>query len=160
MNPLRNPYAPGAGTPPPILAGRDDLAQTAELALARVKGGLHAKAFIAVGLRGVGKTVVLNKVLRLADDQGYESAYIEAYDEIRLPDALAKALRPIVLRLNRSEAALATARRAMGALRSFAAAFKISIGGVDIGVSPEEGTADSGDLSVRPGSYCCLAEPS
>jgi hypothetical protein len=148
MNPLRNPYAPGAGTPPPILAGRDDLVQTAELALARVKGGLHAKSFIAVGLRGVGKTVVLNKVLNLADDQGYESAYIEAYDEIRLPDALAKALRPIVLRLNRSEAALETARRAMGALRSFAAAFKISIGGVDIGVSPDEGTADSGDLTA------------
>jgi hypothetical protein len=148
MDPLRNPYAPGAGTPPPILAGRDDLVETAELALARVRRGLPAKSFIAVGLRGVGKTVVLNKVQRLADDQGYESAYIEAYDEVRLADALAKALRPILLRLNRIEAASETARRALRALRSFASAFKVNIGGVDIGVEPEEGTADSGDLTT------------
>lgn len=148
MDPLRNPYAPGAGTPPPILAGRDDLVQTAELALARVKRGSAAKSFIAVGLRGVGKTVVLNKVQRLADDQGYESAYIEAYDEIRLPEVLAKALRPILLRLNRLEAVSAAAKRALRTLRSFASAFKINIGGVDIGVEPEEGAADTGDITV------------
>jgi hypothetical protein len=148
MDPLRNPYAPGAGTPPPILAGRDDLVQTAELALARVKRGSAAKSFIAVGLRGVGKTVVLNKVQHLADDQGYESAYIEAYDEIRLPEVLAKALRPILLRLNRLEAVSAAAKRALRTLRSFASAFKINIGGVDIGVEPEEGAADTGDITV------------
>lgn len=100
MDPLRNPYAPGAGSPPPILAGRDDLVHTAELALSRVRAGRHAKSFIAVGLRGVGKTVVLNKVQTLADEQEYHSAYIEAFDEMRLADALARALRPVLLKLD------------------------------------------------------------
>ena len=71
MDAKRNPYAPGAGTPPPILAGRDDLVAKADLVLARARDGRAAKSFIAVGLRGVGKTVVLNKVRDLADGQGY-----------------------------------------------------------------------------------------
>ncbi len=148
MDPRRNPYAPGAGTPPPILAGRDDLVQTAELALARVKEGLAAKSFIAVGLRGVGKTVVLNKVQRLAEDHGYESAYIEAFDDIKLADTLAKALRPILLRLNRIAAAGDAAVRALRVLRSFASAFKVNIGGFDVGIDLEQGSADTGDLST------------
>ena len=70
MDPAKNPYAPGAGTPPPLLAGRDDLVLTAKLALERAREGRPAKSFVAVGLRGVGKTVVLNKVQELADQLG------------------------------------------------------------------------------------------
>jgi AAA ATPase domain len=148
MDPLRNPYAPGAGTPPPILAGRDDLVRTVELALARVKRGLPAKSFIAVGLRGVGKTAVLNKVQQLAEDQGYESIYIEAYDEVRLAEVIARALRPVLLRLNRRAAAGDAGRRALRTLRDFASAFKVNIGGIEIGMEPAEGIADSGDLTA------------
>jgi hypothetical protein len=147
MDPRNNPYAPGAGTPPPILAGRDDLVQTADIALARVRQRRPAKSFIAVGLRGVGKTVVLNKVQDLAEAQNYHAAYIEAYDEMKLPDALAKALRPILLRLDRIAGTQEAAGRALRILRNFASAFKVSFGGVDLGISADEGTADTGDLA-------------
>lgn len=73
MDPATNPYAPGAGTRPPLLAGRDDLVATATLALSRARAGRHAKSFVAVGLRGVGKTVVLNNVHELAQEQDYTS---------------------------------------------------------------------------------------
>jgi AAA ATPase domain len=148
MDSRRNPYAPGAGSPPPILAGRDDLVRNAELALDRVRNGRHSKSFIAVGLRGVGKTVVLNKVQALADAQGYRSVYIEAHDDMRLADALVKALRPMLLRLDRAAGVKDAAERALGALRSFASAFKVEIQGMSFGVTPEEGTADSGDLAA------------
>jgi hypothetical protein len=148
MDPRRNPYAPGAGSPPPILAGRDDLVETADLALYRVRNDLHAKSFIAVGLRGVGKTVVLNKVQQLAENQGYRSAYIEAYDDMPLADAVVKSLRPILLRLDRVAGAKDAAKRGLGVLRNFASAFKVEFFGVGVGVNSEEGTADTGDLAV------------
>ncbi len=148
MDPRRNPYAPGAGSPPPILAGRDDLVAGAELALARVRAGRHAKSFIAVGLRGVGKTVILNKVQDLADELGYQSVYIEAYDDVALPDALSKGLRPALLRLDRMAGAQDVARRGLRILRSFAGTFRVSIQGFDLSIAPEEGTADTGDLAT------------
>lgn len=148
MDPKHNPYAPGAGSPPPILAGRDDLVAGAELALERVRNGRHSKSFIAVGLRGVGKTVVLNKVQNLADDLGYQSIYIEAYDDVALPDVLSKGLRPVLLRLDRMAGAQEVAKRGLRVLRSFVSAFRVSIQGLDLSVAPEEGTADTGDLAA------------
>ena len=148
MDPRRNPYAPGAGSPPPILAGRDDLVATADLALDRVRNRRHAKSFIAVGLRGVGKTVVLNKVQALADEQGYRSVYIEAYDDMQLADALVKALRPTLLQADRMAGTKDAAQRALGTLRNFASAFKVDVFGVGVGVAPVEGIADTGDLAA------------
>ena len=55
MDPRRNPYAPGAGAPPPELAGRDTLIEDAAIALDRIRNGLTAKSMLLVGLRGVGK---------------------------------------------------------------------------------------------------------
>ncbi|MGH7104002.1 MAG: hypothetical protein ACREFJ_16580 [Acetobacteraceae bacterium] len=130
MDPKRNPYAPGAGSPPPILAGRDDLVAGAELALARVRAGRHARSFIAVGLRGVGKTVILNKVQDLADDLGYRSVYIEAYDDVALPDALSKGLRPALLRLDRMAGAQDLAKRGLRIPRNFAGTFRVSSKGL------------------------------
>src|SRR5437867_4464870 len=101
MDPAKNPYAPGAGTPPPLLAGRDDLVGTAALALARAKEGRHAKSFVAVGLRGVGKTVVLNKVHQLADEQGYYVASIEAHDDESLAGLLVPQLRTLLIKISR-----------------------------------------------------------
>ena len=148
MDAKRNPYAPGAGTPPPILAGRDDLVAKADLVLARARDGRAAKSFIAVGLRGVGKTVVLNKVRDLAEGQGYQSVFIEAYDEIRLADAISKALRGVLLKLDRMEGAKELTRQGLRVLRGFASAFKVNFQGVEFGIEPEPGTADSGDLAV------------
>lgn len=84
------------------------------MALDRIQLGRPAKGFIAVGLRGVGKTVIMNEVQKIAETERFHSIYIEAYDEIRLPKALAKALRPIVLKLSRREAAHHLAVRAWG----------------------------------------------
>ena len=62
MDPVKNPYAPGAGSPPPELAGRQDVIQEAEIALRRLVVGNHSQSPILVGLRGVGKTVLLVKI--------------------------------------------------------------------------------------------------
>lgn len=147
MDPLRNPYTPNAGTPPPTLAGRDGLLEEAKIALGRIRFGRPAKGFIAVGLRGVGKTVIMNEVQQLAEAEGFPSIYIEAFDEIRLSDVLAKAIRPILLKFSRKEAAQALVARAMSGLRNFAAAFNVSFHDFEISVKPEEGLADTGDIT-------------
>ncbi len=59
MDPRTNPYAPGAGTPPPEMAGRDSLIESAAVALDRIGNGLSALSLVMYGLRGVGKTVLL-----------------------------------------------------------------------------------------------------
>ncbi|NPD67337.1 ATP-binding protein [Lichenicola cladoniae] len=148
MDATLNPYAPGAGTPPPTLAGRDKLLESARIALARIRIGRPAKSFIAVGLRGVGKTVIMNEVQKIAEAEQFHSIYIEAYDEIRFPEVLAKALRPILLKLSRKEAAHHLAVRAWAGLRNFASAFDISFQGIDVSVKTEEGLADTGDITA------------
>ena len=148
MDASRNPYAPGAGTPPPTLAGRTLLLDAARVALERIRLGRPAKSFIAVGLRGVGKTVIMNEVQKIAEDERFHSIYIEAYDEIRLPDVLAKALRPVLLKISRREAAHHLAQRAWAGLRNFASAFDVSIQGFDLSVKAEEGLADTGDITA------------
>jgi hypothetical protein len=144
----RNPYAPGAGTPPPTLAGRDALLEAAKLALERIHIGRPAKSFIAVGLRGVGKTVIMNQVQQLAESEHFQSIYIEAFDEIRLPDALTKALRPVLLKISKKEAMHDLAARALAGLRNFAGAFSVSYQGFDMSVKTEEGLADTGDITA------------
>jgi predicted AAA+ superfamily ATPase len=101
LDPRRNPYAPGAGTPPPELAGRDDLIERAAIALDRIRDGRSARSFILYGLRGVGKTVLLNRIRLDAEARGFASVRIEAPEERSLPALLAPALRATLLRLNR-----------------------------------------------------------
>jgi hypothetical protein len=62
MDPVTNPYAPGAGTPPPELAGRDELRERMRVSLARVRAGLPTKSILMVGLRGVRRTVLLDRI--------------------------------------------------------------------------------------------------
>ena len=71
MDPALDPYAPGAGTPPPELTGRGPLLENARIALTRTRNRLPTKSFILVGLRGVGKTVLLNRVEDQARSAGY-----------------------------------------------------------------------------------------
>ena len=67
MDRRTNPYAPGLGTPPPELVGRDALIEDAAIALDRLRGGLAAKSILMIGLRGVGKTVLLNRLVADAE---------------------------------------------------------------------------------------------
>lgn len=148
MESTLNPYAPGAGTKPPLLAGREDLVEAATLALARAKRGLHGKSLIAVGLRGVGKTVVLNRVQELAEDDNYIVVYMEAHDDASLASLLIPKLRQALIKISRSEKSKAYGRKALGVLRNFANAVGVKVGEIEIGFDFGEfdGTADSGDI--------------
>lgn len=147
MDPLRNPFSPGAGAPPPALAGRDEIIQAAKIALARIRLGRPEKSQLLLGLRGVGKTVLLNKLNDLAEQDGYLSAQLEAPEGQRLAEYLAPALKRVLLQLSKVEKAKEVASKAMGALRGFASAFKVSIGAVEFGVT-EPQAADSGSLEL------------
>lgn len=165
MDPVRNPFAPGAGSQPPELAGRDDIIQAAEIAIQRVLIGRHQKSQILLGLRGTGKTVLLNKIEGLAESHRHITSFIEAPEGRPLADLLYPKIHQVLRKLSMVEDAKAKAHQAMRALRSFAGAFKISVGDLSLSVDPEVGVADSGsladdlsDLFVRVGETAKVAE--
>lgn len=148
MDPRQNPYAPGAGYPPPELAGRDKLVENAAIALDRIRAGRSAKSLIMVGLRGVGKTVLLNRMRLDADSAGHFTIWIEVPEDRSLPGILAPALKVGLLKLDRIAGAAAGAKRALRALAGFIGVMKVKYGDVEVGVDldPEAGLADTGDL--------------
>ncbi|MDP3139289.1 MAG: ATP-binding protein [Burkholderiaceae bacterium] len=148
MDPVRNPFAPGAGTPPPELAGRDELRATLRVALERARIGRPAKSAMLVGLRGVGKTVLLDRVRMDAEAGGIHTVRVEAPEGRSLPALLAPQLRQALLRLSQVEAAKALAIRGLRALTGFAKKLKMSYGDIEVGYDYEEepGLADNGDL--------------
>ena len=119
MDPIRNPFAPGAGTPPPELAGRDEVREQVRIALERVRRGLPAKSILMVGLRGVGKTVLLDRMRENAEGIGIHTMRIEAPENRSLPAVLAPQLRLALLRLSANARAKDLARRALRALAGF-----------------------------------------
>ena len=148
MDPIRNPYAPGAGTPPPELAGRDELREQVRVAIERLRLGLPAKSLLMVGLRGVGKTVLLDRMRDDAEASGIHTLRIEAPEGRSLPALLAPQLRQALLRLSRQQAAKAMAQRALRALAGFAKSLKLKYDDIEVGLDfdPEPGLADNGDL--------------
>jgi hypothetical protein len=148
MDPIRNPYAPGAGTPPPELAGRDELRETARVALARVRARRPAKSVLMVGLRGVGKTVLLDRLRDDAEVAGIQTMRAEAPESRSLPAILAPELRQVLLKLSRSEKARDRAQRALRGLAGFVSALRMTYGDIEVGLDckPESGLADNGDL--------------
>ncbi|MFN5588811.1 MAG: ATP-binding protein [Holosporales bacterium] len=152
MDKATNPFAPGAGTTPPELAGRQDILEHIRIALARIRNGLAEKSMILIGLRGVGKTVLLNEMEKMAQNSGYQTALIEATENRirkRLSDILVPHLRRILLHLDRDSRLSTKVKSALRALQSFASQLKINLGGVEIAIAePEPGIADSGDLET------------
>ena len=146
MDPVRNPFAPGAGSQPPELAGRDEIIEKAEIAIKRVLHGRQDKAQILLGLRGVGKTVLLNNIEQVAAENRHVTSFIEAPEKKRLVELLYPKMHQAIRQLSLVDAAKAAAHSALRALRGFASAFKIKIGDVSISVDPEKGVADSGNL--------------
>jgi hypothetical protein len=148
MDPIRNPYAPGAGSPPPELAGRDIVRENIRIALERVRQGRSAKSMLMVGLRGVGKTVLLERMRSDAEASGLLTARLEAPEGRSLPALLAPDLRLALLRLSRNERARDLAERGLRALAGFAKALKIRFNDIEIGFDQpaEPGLADNGDL--------------
>jgi len=148
MDPIKNPYSPGAGSPPPELAGRDKVRDQAHIAMARIKIGNPAKSVLMVGLRGVGKTVLLDKIRQDADASGMQTIRMEAPEERSLPALLAPPLRLALLKLSRVEHAKAVAEKGLKALAGFAKALKVKFEDIEVGLDfdPEPGLADNGDL--------------
>ncbi|MGC4117262.1 MAG: ATP-binding protein [Myxococcales bacterium] len=146
MDAKQNPFAPGAGTQPPELAGRSGTITDAEVAIGRAKGGLSSKSQLLLGLRGVGKTVLLNRAAEIAETEHCLTVSLEAPESEDLAEMLVPPLRSALYRLSATEKARQAAQRSLGVLRSFAAAFKVKVGGIEFGVQPQTGTADSGNL--------------
>ena len=148
MDAIANPYAPGAGTPPPELAGRDELREQVRVAVERLRRGLPSKSILMVGLRGVGKTVLLDRMRDDAEASGIHTLRIEAPEGRSLPALLAPELRVALLRLSRNEHAKALGERALRALAGFARALKVKFHDIEVGLDfePEPGLADNGDL--------------
>jgi hypothetical protein len=150
MDPYSNPFNPGAGVSPPELAGRADVLEQAVTAAERIKRGRHAKSLMILGLRGVGKTVLLNEIGKQAVDRGYLVEQVEARDGEDLRQLLAHALRRVLLQLDRSAQAIEAVKKGLRVLRSFIGTVTVTAAGVEIGlgVDPETGLADSGDLEA------------
>jgi len=150
MDPRLNPYAPGAGTPPPELAGRDELVTRGAVALDRIRGRRAARSLILYGLRGVGKTVLLNRIRLDSEARGLITVPIEAPEGRSLPAILTPTLRSALFRLSRREAAKAGLGKALRALGSFARALKLKYDDIEVGLDLdyERGLADSGELET------------
>ncbi|HEY3285093.1 MAG TPA: ATP-binding protein [Armatimonadota bacterium] len=161
MDPIKNPFSPGAGSPPPELVGRDPILEQARILLGRAKHGRPEKSLLLTGLRGVGKTVLLNEIERRARDDGYQTVSIEAYEEKPLGPLLAPHLTKLLHALNRLAGVGSKVKRGYRVLRSFLGGLKISYGDLSIGldVDPEPGSADSGDLEMDlPELFVAVAE--
>ena len=147
MDPVRNPYSPGAGTAPPALVGRDEHLERMSVAVQRLTAGRAERSVILTGLRGVGKTVLLNEFGRIAETQRWIHEHIEATEDIDLARSLAVAARTALLRLSMSGRFKERARRGLGVVRSFLKVRYTAPGGdLSIDVEPFHGVADSGDL--------------
>ena len=148
MDPVRNPFAPGAGAPPPELAGRSELIGTVSVALQRVRLGRPTKSILLIGLRGVGKTVLLDRMRTDAEATGIHTLRVEAPENRSLPALLAPQLRQSLLRLSHIENAKAFATRALRGLAGFAKALKVKFADIEVGFDydAESGLADNGDL--------------
>ena len=150
MNPILNPYTPGAGTQPSELVGRDELREDARVALARITLGRPSKSLVMVGLRGVGKTVLLDRIREDAEAQGIHTLQIEAPENLSLPSILAPQLRSVLIRLSHKSRAQKFAQRALRGLAGFATALKVKYQDIEVGLDfdPEPGLADNGNLGI------------
>jgi hypothetical protein len=161
MDKIRNPFSPGAGSPPPELAGRDGILEQARVLLGRVLAKRPEKSLLLTGLRGVGKTVLLNEIEHMAQDAGYRTILVEAHEGKSLAVLLAPHLRRLLFDLDRIAGAGDKVRRGMAVLKSFVGAIKVKVGDIDIGldIEPETGAADSGDLEVDlPSLFMAVGE--
>jgi hypothetical protein len=148
MDPRINPYAPGAGTLPPELSGRDDIIEKVSIQLDRCKNGLAFRGFLMVGLRGVGKTVLLTRLAQEAEAKHFAVVSIETPEKRSLPALLIPSLRTALIKLNLVSAAGDIGKKALRVLGGFVNAMKIKYEDIEFGLDlgNEPGIADSGDF--------------
>ena len=150
MDPIKNPFSPGAGSPPPELAGRAPILEQVRILLGRVFLGKPEKSLMLTGLRGVGKTVLLNEARRMAQEAGYRTVLIEAHEDKALGLLIAAPLKTVFFELDRLALAGDRVKRGLRVLRSFLGGLKVKMGDVELGldIDPETGAADSGDIEI------------
>lgn len=161
MDKIRNPFSPGAGSPPPELAGREDIVEQARVLFGRIQAKRPEKSLLLTGLRGVGKTVLLNEMDRIAQGTGYRTLLVEAHEKKPLAALLVPHLRRLLYDLDRLAGAGAKVKRGLAVLKSFIGSIKVSVGEIEVGldIDPETGAADSGDLEVDvPNLFTAIAE--
>lgn len=161
MDPIRNPFSPGAGAPPHELVGREGILRQAEILLGRIREKRPEKSMLLTGLRGVGKTVLLNEIERRAKQKDCLTILIEAHEDKPLAILLAPYLRTMLYELDRIANASYKARHALAVLKSFLNGVKVSVGEVSVGldIEPALGSADSGDLEADlPNLLLAVAE--
>ncbi len=152
MDPIRNPYAPGAGQRPPELAGRDEQLQTFDVVLQRVAKGRPERSLILTGLRGVGKTVLLNALRGQAVRAGWGTGKFEARPDQTLRRPIAAAAHVAVRELGHTQADQVD--HVLGVVKSFAQRETAPNAklrdrwnpGIDASAVP--GRADSGDIEI------------
>jgi AAA ATPase-like protein len=145
MDELRNPYRPGAGTPPPALIGRDELINRFGVIIRRALIGRPDKSLMPIGLRGVGKTVLLNRFCEIAGQEGFATAFIEAPETGDFRTLLAMKLRRVLLDLRRNRVTEAVLK-ALKVLKAFS--LQLPDGpSMTLDVEPLLGSADSGILA-------------
>ena len=161
MDKITNPFSPGAGSPPPELAGRENILEQARVLLGRIKAKKAEKSLLLTGLRGVGKTVLLNSIEKLAEEANYRTIFFEAHDNKELATLLVPHLRRLLFEFDRIAGVNHKVKRGLRVLKSFISAVKVKVGDIDIGldIEPEVGNADSGDLELDlPALFVALGE--
>jgi hypothetical protein len=104
---LLNPFMPGAGAQPPESTGRRDLLDQARIALGRTRLGKPVKSLVAIGLRGTGKTVLLQRIRAMAESDKYHTCFINAHDNAPLAEIPIPHLRRLLLAFDRIDSSLA-----------------------------------------------------
>ena len=143
-----NPYQPGAGLRPPELAGREQAIDLFDIGLRRAEAGFAERSGVLYGLRGVGKTVLLNEFGRVADERRWLTIKLEAVNkEGLLPNLTAELHR--TLRIATRTHGRDAMRKVLGAFKSFSMAVDANGAyGFGFDVAPEAGVADTGNLDV------------
>jgi type II secretory pathway predicted ATPase ExeA len=159
MDPVQNPFSPGAGTPPPELAGRGELLEEARIMIGRALNGRSTQGMLMTGLRGVGKTVILNELMRMAEEQGALSLFVEATAESTLSELLASELKKLFISLNRIAGTADKVKKGLVVLRNFIGAVHLKVGDIGLDIEPFAGIADSGNIETDLADlFECVAE--
>jgi hypothetical protein len=119
VDPRRNPYAPGAGTRPPALTGRDKEIQAYEILIDRLKNGVAGQSMIITGLRGVGKTVLLNTFEDITIDRDWIAVQREFDEHTSLPAVVARSAKRILNDLKPGKRIAEMVREVWGNLGTF-----------------------------------------
>lgn len=159
MDPIENPFSPGAGCPPPALEGRRSVIEQARVLIARILKGKAEQSLLLTGLRGVGKTVLLNKMEHMAGEAGYRTILFEAQEKRTLSEILIPKLKNVLYDLDRIAKGGRMVKQALVALRNFVGSVKLSYDGFGLELEPLPGIADSGDIELdMPELFLAVAE--